>query len=74
MLVDTHQLKQLNILVIGDSCTDVYNYGTCDRISPEAVPILKIHKTESKPGMASNVQVALERLGNRTQIITNLEK
>ena len=75
MLTDIHQLKQLNILVIGDSCTDIYNYGTCDRISPEApVPILKIHKTESKPGMASNVQVALERLGNKTQIITNLEK
>ncbi len=75
MSMDIHQLKQSKVLVVGDSCTDVYNYGTCDRISPEApVPILKIEKTESKPGMACNVQRALERLGNTTRIITNPEK
>jgi bifunctional ADP-heptose synthase (sugar kinase/adenylyltransferase) len=75
MSMDIHQLKQSKILVVGDSCTDVYNYGTCDRISPEApVPILKIEKTETKPGMACNVQVALESLGNSTRILTNSEK
>lgn len=74
MLKDIHRLKQSKILVVGDSCTDIYNYGTCDRISPEApVPILKIDKTESKPGMACNVNSALQTLGNQTKILTNTE-
>ena len=61
--------------MVGDSCIDVYNYGTCDRISPEApVPILKIEKSESKPGMALNVATNLNSLGNETTIITNLEE
>jgi bifunctional ADP-heptose synthase (sugar kinase/adenylyltransferase) len=48
--------KKLKILLIGDSCTDIYYYGTVDRISPEApVPIFKFKYQESKPGMAENV-------------------
>jgi len=36
----TQQQKQYKILLIGDNCTDVYQYGTVDRISPEApVPV-----------------------------------
>ena len=66
---------QSNILLIGDSCTDVYDYGTCDRISPEApVPVLKINKTESLPGMALNVKKCLEALGNQVTLHTNKEK
>ena len=66
---------QSNILLIGDSCTDVYDYGTCDRISPEApVPILKINKTESLPGMSLNVKACLEALGNTVTLHTNREK
>ena len=69
------QLKQSKILVIGDSCTDVYSYGSCERISPEApVPILKVTKTESRPGMALNVKEGLERLGNSVDMLTNSEK
>lgn len=44
------------ILVIGDICEDVWHYGTCDRLNPEApVPIIKVHKTEQNLGMAGNV-------------------
>lgn len=72
--MDIQQLKSLKILVIGDSCTDIYNYGTCERISPEApVPVLKTTFKESKPGMALNVQKNLEALGHQTMILTNHE-
>ena len=54
--MDIQQQKQLSVLVIGDSCEDVYHYGRCDRISPEApVPILRETRTEIKPGMSANV-------------------
>ena len=73
--MDIQQLKSLKILIIGDSCTDMYNYGTCDRISPEApVPVLRTTFREEKPGMALNVQKNLEAMGHETMIITNTEK
>lgn len=52
------------ILLIGDNCEDVYQYGTVDRISPEApVPVFKFSHEERKPGMAGNVARNLEALG-----------
>jgi D-beta-D-heptose 7-phosphate kinase/D-beta-D-heptose 1-phosphate adenosyltransferase len=61
---DTQQPKQFNILLIGDDCIDVYQYGVVDRISPEApVPIFKLVYEERKPGMAHNVMKNLEALG-----------
>ena len=33
-----------NILLIGEHCIDVYHYGTCNRLNPEApVPIVNIN-------------------------------
>lgn len=53
-----------NILVIGDICTDLYQYGTVDRISPEApVPIFNFFYEEEKDGMAGNVCCNLQALG-----------
>ena len=73
--MDIQQLRRLKILLIGDSCTDVYNYGTCDRLSPEApVPILKTPRRESKPGMAMNVRENLEGLGHEVYLLTNEEE
>lgn len=52
------------ILLIGDNCEDVYQYGTVDRISPEApVPVFKFNYEERRPGMAANVAKNLEALG-----------
>jgi D-beta-D-heptose 7-phosphate kinase/D-beta-D-heptose 1-phosphate adenosyltransferase len=60
--------------VIGDSCTDVYNYGTCTRLSPEApVPVVKLSYSEEKPGMALNVEKNLKAFGHETLILTNRE-
>ena len=69
---NTQQPKQFNILLIGDDCIDVYQYGTVDRISPEApVPVFTLSYEERKPGMAHNVMKNLEALGcNVTYLAT----
>lgn len=64
--------KKFKILLIGDNCTDVYHYGTVDRISPEApVPIFKFSHGESKSGMAGNVLKNLEALDCDVTFITS---
>jgi bifunctional ADP-heptose synthase (sugar kinase/adenylyltransferase) len=68
------QAKLLKVLLIGDSCTDVYHYGDCDRLSPEApVPILKETRSESRPGMAANVMHNLQSFGIIVDFHTNTE-
>jgi len=60
------------VLVIGDSCLDVFQYGKCNRISPEApVPIFEPTNTESNVGMAENVLNNLLALNVHVDIITN---
>ena len=54
----------MKILVIGDSCTDIFRYGKVERIAPEApVPIIVPEKETSNPGMAGNVVANLKALG-----------
>lgn len=63
-LKNTQQQTRYRILLIGDDCEDVYQYGTIDRLSPEApVPVFKFSHEERKPGMAGNVLRNLEALG-----------
>lgn len=65
----------LNILLIGDSCTDIYTIGTTTRISPEApVPIFEPVSSKIKPGMAANVANNLTSLGCNVEFITNSER
>ena len=53
-----------NILLIGEHCIDVYHYGTCNRLNPEApVPILDEEYITRVDGMASNVKNNLLTLG-----------
>lgn len=60
----TQQQKQFKILLIGDNCKDIYQYGTIDRLSPEApVPVFVPTRTEEREGMAGNVFNNLEALG-----------
>ena len=60
----TQQQKQFKILLIGDDCKDIYQYGTIDRLSPEApVPVFVPTRTEERDGMAGNVANNLEALG-----------
>lgn len=60
------------VLVIGESCRDIFNYGVCDRLCPEApVPIFKPHEIVENPGMATNVQRNIVSMGVETDLITN---
>ncbi len=66
--------KQLKILLIGDSCTDEYVYGTCERLNPEApVPILRFNRKETTKGMAWNVRENLMSFDIEVFILTNKE-
>lgn len=66
----TQQQKQFKILLIGDICTDVYQYGTIDRLSPEApIPVFVPTYKEEREGMAGNVYANLIALGCKVDII-----
>ena len=46
----------MKILVIGESCRDIFNYGVCDRLCPEApVPVFNPARSIENGGMARNV-------------------
>ena len=60
------------VLVIGDSCTDVFIYGNMKRVCPEApVPVFNPITTKTNGGMARNVLANLVVLGVEADIITN---
>ena len=60
------------VLVIGDGCKDIFQYGKCERLSPEApVPVFKPLQAKSNGGMAMNVYANLMALGIQCDIITN---
>ena len=62
----------MKLLVIGDSCIDVFRYGKVERLAPEApVPVIVPEREESTPGMAGNVVRNLEALGADVNFITN---
>jgi D-beta-D-heptose 7-phosphate kinase/D-beta-D-heptose 1-phosphate adenosyltransferase len=73
-LKNTLAHESLKVLLIGDSCTDRYNIGSVDRISPEApVPVLKIVNTYDVPGMAANVNLNLINLNISADFVTNTD-
>ena len=62
----------MKILVIGDSCVDIFRYGKVERIAPEApVPIIVPERETSNPGMAGNVVANLKALGAEVDFFTN---
>lgn len=64
-------MKRLNVLLYGDDCIDVYQYGTVTRINPEApVPVFDFVREETKRGMSSNVAENLNSLGCNIKYIT----
>jgi D-beta-D-heptose 7-phosphate kinase/D-beta-D-heptose 1-phosphate adenosyltransferase len=65
----------MKILVIGDSCTDIFRYGRVDRLAPEApIPVIVPEYETSNPGMAGNVVTNLEALEADVDFITNKTK
>jgi D-beta-D-heptose 7-phosphate kinase/D-beta-D-heptose 1-phosphate adenosyltransferase len=61
-----------NILVIGDSCRDVFVYCNSTRLCPEApVPALQVVNQTENGGMAKNVHRNISSLVNSVDILTN---
>jgi bifunctional ADP-heptose synthase (sugar kinase/adenylyltransferase) len=55
----------MKILVLGESCEDIFIYGESKRLSPEApVPVFIPHRTTTNPGMAGNVLRNIKALTN----------
>lgn len=66
------QQKSFKVLLIGESCTDEYHYGVCERICAEApVPVFDYLEKEIRAGMASNVRENLISFGVDVEFITN---
>ena len=62
----------MRILVVGETCLDVFKYGSCDRLAPEApVPVFTPTECQSNPGMAMHVMKNVESLGVKCSILTN---
>ena len=59
------------VLVVGDVMLDRYWFGDVDRISPEApVPVVKITRSEERPGGAANVARNAAALGAATTLLS----
>jgi bifunctional ADP-heptose synthase (sugar kinase/adenylyltransferase) len=66
--------NHINILVIGDSCTDVFTYGHVPRLAPEGpAPVFNPIETKSNGGMALNVKANIEAIGAKVTLITQPE-
>ena len=62
----------MKFLVIGDSCTDTFIYGNCERICPEApVPVFNPVRTIVTGGMSKNVQRNIQALNVECDVVTN---
>jgi len=63
----------MKILVIGDSCKDIFIYGDIHRVCPEApVPVFNPIRQTENDGMAKNVSNNVEALGSTIYTITNM--
>jgi bifunctional ADP-heptose synthase (sugar kinase/adenylyltransferase) len=62
----------MKILVIGESCLDVFHYGECNRLCPEApVPIFNSIEKLTGGGMARNVYNNILSMGTEVVLHTN---
>jgi rfaE bifunctional protein kinase chain/domain len=60
-----------NVVIVGDVMLDRYWFGEVERISPEApVPVVKIARSEERPGGAANVARNVAALGARATLLS----
>jgi len=63
-------LSAVRLLIVGDVMLDRYWFGDVLRISPEApVPIVKVERTEERPGGAANVARNAQALGAQVSLL-----
>ena len=62
----------MKILIIGESCMDIFHYGECNRLTPEApVPVFNSISLWKNGGMAMNVYNNLKVFVKNVDIVTN---
>lgn len=65
------RVAKARVLVVGDVMLDRYWFGDVERISPEApVPVVRIARTEERPGGAANVARNITALGAHADLIS----
>lgn len=65
-------MSNKNILVIGESCLDIFVYCEAKRLCPDIpVPVLNILRQSENPGMAKNVHRNIETKVSGCGIVTN---
>jgi bifunctional ADP-heptose synthase (sugar kinase/adenylyltransferase) len=66
--------KEIKILVIGDSCDDIYTYGHVFRLAPEGpIPVFNPVFDKINGGMASNVHANIKAIGASSFLLTQKE-
>ncbi len=64
-------VARARVLVVGDVMLDRYWFGDVERISPEApVPVVKIARSEERPGGAANVARNAAALGAQATLLS----
>ncbi|MCM8611231.1 D-glycero-beta-D-manno-heptose-7-phosphate kinase [Accumulibacter sp.] len=64
-------LSAARLLIVGDVMLDRYWFGDVARISPEApVPVVRIGRSEERPGGAANVARNVAALGARASLLS----
>jgi rfaE bifunctional protein kinase chain/domain len=64
-------LSAARLLIVGDVMLDRYWFGDVSRISPEApVPVVKVERTEDRPGGAANVARNAAALGAQVGLLS----
>ncbi len=67
--------SRCKLLVVGDVMLDRYWFGDVKRISPEApVPIVRVQRTEERPGGAANVARNMAALGGQVTLLSVVGK
>jgi len=63
-------LSAVRLLIVGDVMLDRYWFGEVSRISPEApVPVVKVERSEERPGGAANVARNAAALGAQVSLL-----
>lgn len=65
----------MKILVIGESCLDIFVYGSATRLCPESpAPVFSPQEEKTSGGMAKNVFNILKRYNANCELLTNDSK
>ncbi len=71
MMSKLPDFSKARLLVVGDVMLDRYWFGEVERISPEApVPVVRVERTEERPGGAANVARNAAALGVDTVLLS----